>query len=245
MTNQSELSNRVFKYLKLLYYSFYRPKIFFPKNSYSMLGEDKFIKNYFRNKSKGFYVDVGCYHPLDGNNTKLLYKKGWNGINLDINHYSIKLFNFLRKRDISIHSGISNKKSKLIMYYRKEINMLNTLDKRIAKIHFRNGFKKRNIQVNTLNYFISKYFKKLEKIDFLNIDVEGGELNVLKSLNFKDYKPRLICIEIHNSKNMYDTNYDYLKVNNIYKFLINKKYKVVWHKKYSFIFERKKNDKKN
>jgi len=245
MTNQSVLSNRVFKYLKLLYYSFYRPKIFFPKNSYSMLGEDKFIKNYFRNKSKGFYVDVGCYHPLDGNNTQLLYAKGWNGINFDINLYSIKLFNFLRKRDISIHSGISNKKSKLIMYYRKEINMLNTLDKRIAKIHFRNGFKKRNIQVNTLNYFISKYFKKLEKIDFLNIDVEGGELNVLKSLNFKDYKPRLICIEIHNSKNMYDTNYDYLKVNNIYKFLINKKYKVVWHKKYSFIFERKKNDKKN
>ena len=44
---------------------------------------------------------------------------------------------------------------------------------------------------------------------------------------------------------MYDTNYDYLKANNIYKFLINKKYKVVWHKKYSFIFERKKDDKKN
>jgi FkbM family methyltransferase len=234
----------VLRYLKLLYYIFYRPKIFFPKKSYSLFEEDLFIQNYFKDRSKGFYIDVGCYHPLDGNNTHLLHTKGWNGINLDINFYSIELFNFLRKKDINIHSGISKKKDKLTMYYRKEINMLNTLDKKIAKIHFRNGFKKKNVQVNTLNFFINKYFRKLEKIDFLNIDAEGGELNVLKSLNFRQYKPQLICIEIHNSKKMYDTNYDYLKSNNIYKYLINRKYKVVWKKKYSFIFERK-NDKKN
>jgi FkbM family methyltransferase len=234
----------VLRYLKLLYYIFYRPKIFFPKKSYSLFEEDLFIQNYFKNRSKGFYIDVGCYHPLDGNNTHLLHTKGWNGINLDINFYSIELFNFLRKKDINIHSGISKKKDKLTMYYRKEINMLNTLDKKIAKIHFRNGFKKKNVQVNTLNFFINKYFRKLEKIDFLNIDAEGGELNVLKSLNFRQYKPQLICIEIHNSKKMYDTNYDYLKSNNIYKYLINRRYKVVWKKKYSFIFERK-NDKKN
>ena len=232
------------KYLKFLYFIFYRPKIFFPKKSYSLFQEDLFIKKYFKNKSKGFYIDVGCYHPLDGNNTHLLHTKGWRGINLDINFYSIELFNFLRKKDINIHSGISKKKDNLTMYYRKEINMLNTLDKKIAKIHFRNGFKKRNIQVNTLNFFISKYFKTLKKIDFLNIDVEGVELNVLKSLNFKKYKPQLVCIEIHNSKDMYDTNYNYLKSNSVYKYLINKKYKVVWKKKYSFIFE-KRNDKKD
>ena len=145
MINQSVLLNRVFKYLKLLYYLFYRTKIFFPKKKYSLLGEDIFIEKYFKNKSKGFYIDVGCYHPLEGNNTQLLYKKGWNGINLDINYYSIKLFNFLRKRDINIHSGISNKKDRLTMYYRKEINMLNTLDEKIAKMHFRNGYKKKKI----------------------------------------------------------------------------------------------------
>ena len=226
------------KYLKLIYYLFYRPKIFFPKKYYALFGEDKFINNYFKNKSKGFYIDVGCYHPLDGNNTHLLYKKGWSGINLDINFYSIELFNFLRKRDINIHSGVSRKKDNLTMYYRKEINMLNTLDEKIAKIHFRNGYKKKNIQVNSLNFFISKHSKKLKKIDFINIDVEGGELEVLKSLNFKLYKPQLICVEIHNVKKMYDDNYNYLKSNNIYNYLIGKKYKIVWKKKYSFIFEK-------
>tara|TARA_B100000787_G_scaffold82042_1_gene60461 strand:- start:37 stop:666 length:630 start_codon:yes stop_codon:yes gene_type:complete len=208
-----------------------------------MFGEDLFIQNYFKNKPKGFYVDVGCYHPLQGNNTHLLYKKGWSGINFDINHYSIKLFNFLRKRDLNIHSGISRKKSKLTMYYRKEINMLNTLDEKIAKVHFRNGYKKKNIQVNTLNFFLSKKLKKLNKIDFINIDVEGYELDALKSLNFSIYKPQLICIEIHNIKKMYDTNYKYLKSNDVYNYLINKKYKVIWKKKYSFIFERKNNEK--
>ena len=227
------------RYLKLLYYLFYRPKIFFPKKSYSMFGEDIFIENYYKSKKKGFYVDVGAYHPLDGNNTHLLYKKGWKGLNIDINYYSIKLFNFLRKKDLNIHSGILNIKTKLTMYYRKEINMLNTLDEKTAKIHFKNGYKKKNIQVNTLNFFLFKNFKKLDKIDFINIDVEGVELDVLKSLDFKTYKPQLICIEIHNKKKMFDTNYKYLKSNEVYNFLINKGYQVVWKKNYSFIFKKK------
>ena len=203
-----------------------------------MFGEDKFISNYFRNELNGFYIDVGCYHPLDGNNTHLLHKKGWNGINFDINFYSIKLFDFLRDKDVNINSGISCKKEKLTMYYRKEINMLNTLDEKIAKIRFKNGYKKRSIKVNTLNFFMSKHFKNLKKIDFINIDVEGSEMDVLKSLNFKFHKPQLICVEIHNTTKINGVNYKYLKSNNIYKYLINKKYRVVWKKKYSFIFER-------
>jgi FkbM family methyltransferase len=204
-----------------------------------MFGEDLFIEKYFRNKKKGFYIDVGGYYPLEGNNTQLLYKKGWRGINFDINYYSIELFNFLRKKDININSGISNKKEKLIMFYRKEINMLNTTDKDLAKIHFRKGYQKKKIQVNTLNFFLKKNLKKSDKINFINIDVEGIELKVLKSLDFKIYKPQLICIEIHNPKKMYDINYKYLKSNKEYNYLINKKYKVVWKNKYSFIFSRK------
>ena len=71
------------------------------------------------NKSRGFYIDVGCYHPLEGSNTHLLYKKGWRGINFDISDFSIKLFKFLRKRDISIRSGISNYSGKKQYYFRK------------------------------------------------------------------------------------------------------------------------------
>ena len=90
----------------------------------------------------------------------------------------------------------------------------------MAQIHFRNGFKSKFINSNSLNSIIedSKFNKK--KIDFLNVDVEGSELDVLKSLNFSKYKPKLICIEIHNHEEMYNENLDYLKRNKVYKFLI-------------------------
>ena len=60
------------------------------------------------NKMKAFknfigkYVDIGCYHPIKYSNTALLYKKGWTGINIDLNKTSIDLFNFTRLRDKNI-----------------------------------------------------------------------------------------------------------------------------------------------
>ena len=227
------------KYLRYFYYLFYRPKIFFTKKSYSLLGEDIFLKKYFLKQKKGFYVDVGCYHPISGNNTYLLYKKGWNGINFDISEFSIELFNFYRKKDKNIFCGISNKKGSKKVFYRKKINMLNTLNKQIAKIHFRKGYDTKIVKVNTLNYFLKKFYNNKKKIDLLKIDVEGEELNVLKSINLNSHQPRLISIEIHNQYSMYEDNSDYFKKNRIYKFLISKKYKMVWKNQYSFIFKRK------
>ena len=72
-----------------------------------MFGEDIFINTFFKNKKKGFYVDVGAYHPLDGNNKNLLYKKkNWNGINIDVNPFSIELFNCTRKDDLNFNTAI-------------------------------------------------------------------------------------------------------------------------------------------
>ena len=62
-----------------------------------MFGEDVQVDKFFHNKSNGFYVDVGCYHPLEGNNTYLLHKRNWRGINIDANSLSIDLFNIVEK----------------------------------------------------------------------------------------------------------------------------------------------------
>ena len=85
---------------------YYRPKIFLPKKSYSMFGEDLIIDKIFKNKKKGTYVDVGCYHPIDGNNTYLLFKRGWNGINIDLNKTSIDLFKKARNKDLNLNFAI-------------------------------------------------------------------------------------------------------------------------------------------
>lgn len=116
--------------------------------------------------------------------------------------------------------------------------MLNTLDKKLAKIHFRNGFQEKSVKADTLDNILKSSKFKNKEIDFLNIDVEGSELNVLKSLNFKKYNPKLICIEIHNLKEMYNNNNKYLLKNPIYKFLKKLKYTLVWKNKFSYIFKR-------
>ena len=151
---------------------YYRPKIFFPKSSYSMFGEDIFVEKFFKKKSKGIYVDVGCYHPLDGNNTHLLYKKGWHGMNIDLNETSIDLFNKTRKNDVNLRIAVSNKFKKIKIFYRKKINMLNTINKKFAINNFRKGFKTSCVQADTLNSVLDKSKFKNKKIDFLNLDVE-------------------------------------------------------------------------
>ena len=217
---------------------YYRPKIFFPKKTYSMYGEDLIVKNFFKDKQKGYYVDIGCYHPIEGNNTYLLYKKGWNGINIDINQLSIDLFKKARADDLNINIAISNKFKKVKLYYRKKINMLNTIDKKFAKVNFKKGFNTKTIYSNSLDSILEKSKYRNKKIDFLNIDIEGNEINALKSFNFKKYKPKLVCIEIHNLKTT-ENNVNYYKESPIYKFLNKKSYKLLWNNGFSFIFKNK------
>ena len=225
-------------FLSYFYYMFYRPKIFYPKRSYSMLGEDLVVEKFFKKKQKGFYVDVGCYHPLDGNNTFLLFRKGWSGINVDLNKTSIELFKKARKNDVNLNLAISKKSQKIKYYYRKKINMLNTINKKFAKTSFRKGFKTGSIQSQTLNSILNKSEFKNKKIDFLNLDIEGNEINALKSLDLIKYSPKLICVEIHNNTSGRKAK-DYLKNNPIYKFLYKKGYKYIWNNEFSYIFMRK------
>ena len=93
---------------------------FFKKKTYSMYCEDLIVKKYFEEKFNGFYVDLGCYHPVQHNNTMLLYQRGWRGINVDINEFSIKLFNFCRPDDLNLNLAVSDKNGEIDYYYQKK-----------------------------------------------------------------------------------------------------------------------------
>ena len=113
------------------------------------------------------------------------------------------------------------------------MNVLNTTNAKFAKINFPNGYQMVNVKCSSLTKILEKTKYKERVIDFLNIDVESTEKDVLESLNFSIYKPKLICIEIHYNK-LKD-----LKFNKTYQFLLKKGYKLIWRKKYSFIFSSK------
>ena len=174
-------------------------------------------------------------YPIDGNNTYLLFKRlEWTNID-QIKH--LELFNKARK-DVNLRIAISDKIKRIKYFYRKKINMLNTINKKFANSSFKKGFKTSFVQADTLNSVLNKSKLKNKKIDFLNLDIEGNELNALKSLNFKKYNPKLICIEIHNSSYIGSKTVS-LKSEPVYKFLLNKGYREVWKNGFSLIFRGK------
>ena len=216
--------------LRYYYYLFYRPKIFFPKKSYSLLGEDTFLKKYFSKQKKGFYIDVGCYHPIHRNNTYLLHNNGWSGINIDIHQFSIDLFNYLRPDDINLNCAVSDTNGVTKMFYQKALSQLSTIDEFQAKIAFQGNIKKSKIKSLTLDTILEKTKLTDKKIDLLDIDVEGADLRVLKGFTIEKFKPELICVEIHEKE---------IKNSEIYKYLSNFSYELVWSGVFSHIFKSK------
>ena len=199
------------------------------KKTYSMDCEDLEIIKHLKNINNGFYVDVGCYHPLEINNTYLLYKKNWRGINIDTSKFSIELFNYLRPDDVNVNIAIANEDGEVDYYYQKQLSKLSTISKLNADKVFQGLIKKKKIQTNKLTTLISKTKFKNKKIDFLNVDVEGVDLEVLKSLDFDIYRPKLICIEIiNNSINIEDSE--------TYKFLKKLNYIKKWSGVFSHVF---------
>jgi FkbM family methyltransferase len=156
----------------------------------------------------------------------LLYKNKWRGINIDLNKISIEIFNFVRGEDVNINMAVSLKKRKIKYYYNKLLGLSNSLLKKKYLPHFD------IINSDRLDKIIDRTKFKNRRIDFLSIDVEGKDIDVLKSLDFKRYNPRSICIEIWDSKKGF-------KNHKVYKFMIKKKYSLVAKKRENYIFIKK------
>ena len=218
---------KIFKKLHILHNIYIKHKFFLKKKSYAMDGEDIAVLDYFKNKKSGFYVDVGCYHPVHRNNTYLLHKKNWNGINIDTSQFSIDLFNFMRPHDLNYNCAISNKNETIKLFYQKELSQLSTTEISQAKTVFQGNIKEKKIQAFTLNEILNRGKYKKIKIDFLDIDVEGADYKVLEGLSFEKFKPELICVEIYDKK---------IKDSKIYKFLNEKNYTLIWSGIFSHLF---------
>jgi FkbM family methyltransferase len=197
-----------------------------------MDNEDTAVLSYFKDKKNGFYVDVGCYHPTHRNNTYVLHKKNWNGINIDTSQFSIELFDYLRPDDLNYHCAISNKNEFIKLFYQKELSQLSTTERDQAETVFKGNIKEKEIQAFTLDEILNRDKYKNSKIDFLDIDVEGADLKVLEGLSFDKFKPELVCVEIHAKE---------IKKHDIYNFLIDRNYELYWSGVFSHIFNRLEN----
>tara|TARA_Y100000782_G_C10107289_1_gene233005 strand:+ start:198 stop:794 length:597 start_codon:yes stop_codon:yes gene_type:complete len=192
-----------------------------------MDNEDTAILDYFKDKKSGFYVDVGCYHPIHRNNTYLLYEQNWRGINIDVSQFSVELFDHLRPDDLNYNCAVSNKNETVKLFFQKELSQLSTIENDQAKKVFQGNIKEKEIQAFTLDEILNRDKYKNVKIDFLNIDVEGADFKVLDGLSFQKFNPELICVEIHDKE---------IKESKIYNFLKDKNYQLIWSGVFSHLF---------
>ena len=221
-------SSFIFNIIQNLYFK--------PLRSFSeCFGEDLFIKNYFKDVNCGFYVDVGCNQPKINSLTFFLYKKGLKGMNLDISKRCTDLYDHFRKNDINLNISIGAKEKFVKSFIFYESCTMNTVNENF-KDHTTNSVNKipeiKKIKQKTLDKIFCEYY--IKKIDYLNIDVEGNELNVLEGFDITKFCPQLISIEIH------DRNCPPLD-NNIFKFFIKNKYNLVSIYGWTYFFEYKKN----
>lgn len=170
--------------------------------SYSSEGEDMILRKIFYKREKGFYVDIGAYHPKKSSNTYYFYKQGWRGINIDAMPGSMKLFNQLRKRDINLEIPIGNDGEE-VKYYEFEDKALNGFESEILKSKdqskSQNKLKKiHHLKTQSLNSILEAYLPKGQTIDFLSIDIEGQEFQILGTLEFEKFRPKWILAEIWN-----------------------------------------------
>ena len=179
-----------YKFLSVYLKSFTNKKFF-----YSFGGIDNLIQQIFKSQKNGIYIDIGCGHPIKNNNTYLLNKKGWSGINIDLDNDNIELFKIYRPKDLNICAAISDEIKETDLFFYHPRSALNTIDKKTANYQKATVTSVKKINTTTLNNVLGESIYNSSNIDFLSIDVEGSELSVLKNFNFEKFKPKVIVVE--------------------------------------------------
>lgn len=223
---------KLFRYFKiyspvvLLSYLFLEIKLLLKRflgNSYSQWGEDILIDNLLGRKKGGFYVDVGAYDPTRFSNTKRFYLKGWRGINIEPDPIRINKFYKERPKDINLNVGVANKNG-LLDFFKFDPQTLSTFSKSAAADYQKHGYTLNEtfkVRVSKLGQILGKE-RKNKQIDFLSIDTEGFDLEVLKSNNWKKFHPKVICIE--TCKNDADKILSKLGYKKVYQTAVNSIY---------------------
>jgi len=202
--------------------------------SYSQEGEEMILSRIFEGKANGFYIDIGAHHPKRFSNTMIFYDRGWRGINIDAMPESMIPFFKERPLDINLEVAVSDKDELLTFHIFKE-PALNTFSESLAQEYIASNndiLYKKEIRTRSLESLFDEYLPQNQEIDFLSIDVEGLDFEVLKSNNWTKYRPEIILFEYQK----FEIN-SFLQ-SDLYKFMIESGYQF-FGKTYNTIFYRR------
>ncbi len=163
--------------------------------SYAQNLEDILLNRVFADRSSGFYIDVGACLPIDDSVTKLFYEHGWHGINIEPQPTFFEVLARDRPRDINLPVGLSNREGTLVFYEVPADRGISTFSAEQAEEYRRAGREiiERSVPVTTLARVCEEY--DVPTIDFLKIDVESHEHEVLEGADWERHRPRVVVIE--------------------------------------------------
>ncbi|MGJ4932292.1 FkbM family methyltransferase [Bradyrhizobium sp. HKCCYLS2038] len=158
------------------------------------------LRRLLERQSGGFYIDVGAHHPYRFSNTCYFHRRGWGGINIDPNPDAIAAFRRARPSDVNLCVGVAEAPGELVFHFFNE-PALNTFDAGLAEARSNiPGYRKlgtKTVTVRRLDDILSEHLPEARRIDFLSIDVEGMDLAVLRSNDWRLFRPALLLVEAH------------------------------------------------
>jgi len=189
--------------------------------SFSRSGDDIQLMKLINNSTPGVYLDIGSWHPIKASNTYYFYLRNWRGICIDPNPELASFYNKLRPKDTFINAGIGNSDEKLD-YYMFEESSMNTFSQDFINSNNLQSKIVKQIQVPifSLKEVLDKNLKEGDRLDFFDIDVEGFDLEVLKTNDWQKYRPKVIIVES-------DVNLKNDVTSEIVSYLETKNYKLI------------------
>lgn len=166
--------------------------------SFSKSGDDIQLMKLIKDSTPGLYVDIGSWHPIKASNTYYFYLRGWKGICIDPNPEMIDLFAKVRPTDIFLNCALGDSIQNLNYYMLSDkYSSMNTLHYDFIVSHkLENEVKEvKNIPVYNLKTLLEQHVNSNDRLDFFDIDVEGYDLEVLKTNDWNKFRPKIIIIE--------------------------------------------------
>ncbi len=163
--------------------------------SYAQRYEDLHLLRCFAAQSSGFYIDIGAGHPVYDNVSYLFYLKGWSGITVEPNPWLAQLSAAVRPRDIRVEALVGAAPGKADYYLVEDFHGLSTTiadNAKAALEEYGKAAKAMTMPVTTLAVLCERHSGA---IDFLKIDVEGAERDVLAGGDWKRFRPKVVVLE--------------------------------------------------
>lgn len=167
--------------------------------SFAQCGEDLIVRYIFQLRGIALpsYIDIGAHDPFFLNNTALFYMQGCRGINIEANPHLLNKFVRNRPHDVNLNTGIGTSEGVMDFYIMNDPT-LSSFSQEETEKYVKTGKYSvkeiRKIGITTIRNVLRMHHND-QFPDFLSLDAEGLDFEILKTIDFNRCSPKVICAE--------------------------------------------------